>query len=88
MSLNRHAKRRDENEARIIADLRLVGAVVEQLDRPDLIVRFAFRTYLIEVSNPDNKYRKRDKKQLEFLERYGIPIVTCSDEALRVIGAL
>jgi hypothetical protein len=88
MSLNRHAKRRDDNEAGIIRDLRMVGAEVEQLDRPDLIVRFAFRTYLMEVSNPLNKYRKRDKAQLAFLAKFDIPIVTCSDQALRIIGAM
>jgi hypothetical protein len=88
LSLARHAKRRDENEAGIIRDLRKVGAIVEQLDKPDLIVRFAFRTYLMEVSNPANKYRKREKDQLEFLETFGIPIVTSSDEALRLIGAM
>jgi hypothetical protein len=88
VSLARHAKRRDDNEAQIIRDLRKVGAVVEQIDKPDLIVRFAFRTYLMEVSNPGNKYRKREKAQLEFLEAFGIPVVTTSDEALRIIGAL
>ena len=88
MSLARHAKRRDDNEAQIIRDLRKVGAVVEQLDKPDLIVRFAFSTYLMEVSNPKNKYRKREKDQLEFLKTFAIPVVTCSDEALRIIGAM
>lgn len=88
VSLNRHAARRDENEARIVEDLRKVGAKVEQLDRPDLIVRFRFRTYLMEVENPQNKYRNREKDQLRFLEEFEIPVVKTSDEALRVIGAI
>jgi hypothetical protein len=88
MSLNRYSARRDANEAQIIKDLRMIGAIVEQLDKPDLIVRFAGRIYLMEVTNPDNKYRKRDEKQLEFLERFMIPQVRTSDEAFRIIGAL
>lgn len=88
MSLNRYAAKRDENEKDIIRDLEKVGAVVEQLDKPDLIVRFRFQTFLMEVANPLNKYRKREKEQIEFLKTFGIPIVQTSDEALRVIGAL
>ena len=88
MSLNRYSARRDANEAGIIRDLRSVGADVEQLDKPDLIVRFAGRIYLMEVTNPDNKYRKRDETQLQFLERFMIPQVRTSDEALRIIGAM
>lgn len=88
MSLNRYAKRRDDNEPQIIKDLRMVGAIVKQLDKPDLIVRFAGRIYLIEVTNPDNKYRERDEEQREFLETFLIPEVRTSDEALRIIGAM
>lgn len=88
MSLNRYAKRRDDNEAGIIKDLLKVGAKVEQLDKPDLIVKFAGRVYLIEVTNPENKYRKRDKEQRDFLDTFLIPEVRTSDEALRIIGAL
>lgn len=88
LSLNRYSAKRDANEAQIIKDLRKVGAKVEQLDRPDLIVRFAGRVYLMEVTNPENKYRKRDKEQREFLETFLIPEVRTSDEALRIIGAM
>lgn len=87
MSLARTAKRRDENEKTIVNDLRKVGAIVERLDKPDLIVRFAGRVYLMEVTNPENKYRKRDEAQREFLETFLIPEVRTSDEALRIIGA-
>jgi hypothetical protein len=88
VSLNRYDKRRDDNEKTIVDDLRKVGAIVERLDKPDLIVRFAGRVYLMEVTNPDNKYRKREKEQREFLDTFGIPEVRTSDEALRIIGAL
>jgi hypothetical protein len=88
LSLNRYSARRDANEAQIIKDLRMIGAVVEQLDKPDLIVRFAGRIYLMEVTNPDNKYRKREKDQREFLDTFLIPEVRTSDEAFRIIGAL
>lgn len=88
MSLNRYAKLRDKNEKQIVADLRKLGAKVRQLDRPDLIVRFAGRTYLLEIGNPDYPNRVRDEEQKEFLETFGIPIVHTSDEAFRIIGAL
>jgi hypothetical protein len=84
--LNRYSARRDANEAAIIKDLRSVGADVEQLDKPDLIVKFCGRIYLMEVTNPDNKYRKRDEKQLKFLERFDIPQIRTTDEAFRIIG--
>jgi hypothetical protein len=88
LSLARTAKRRDENEKTIVNDLRKVGAKVERLDKPDLIVRFAGRVYLMEITNPDNKYRKRDAAQREFLETFLIPEIRNSEEALRLIGAL
>lgn len=89
MSLNRYAAKRDANEPAIVRALEQVGAVVEKLKQPcDLAVRFRYRQYLIEVTNPANKYRKRSKAQLETLERLQIPIVSTVDEALRVIGVL
>lgn len=84
-----HDARRDANEKTIVDDLRKVGAKVWRLSQPcDLLVRFGFRLYLIEVTNPENKYRKRKKEQLEFLQEWEVPIVRTSDEALRIIGAL
>jgi hypothetical protein len=82
-----HNAKRDANEPQIVRDLQKVGAKVWRLSQPcDLLVRFAFRLYLIEVTNPENKYRKREEDQLEFLQEWGVPIVTNSEEALRVIG--
>ena len=89
VSIHRRAARRDGNERPIIQALEQVGAVVEQMSRPcDLAVTFRFRHYLIEVDNPESKYRKRDEKQLETLERMRIPLVRTAEEALRVIGAM
>ncbi len=89
MSLNRYAARRDENEPAIVDALETVGAKVEKLKWPcDLAVKFRFQHFLIEVHNPASKYRKRSKKQLNVFAKLAIPMVTCADEALRVIGAM
>lgn len=89
MSLNRYAARRDRNEKSIISALRLVGAEVEQMSKPcDLLVKFRFQLFAMEIHNPESKYRRRSPKQLETLRRMGIPIISTADEALRLIGAL
>lgn len=81
--------RRDDNELAIVRDLERVGAKVHRLAQPcDLLVRFGYRLYLLEVRNPANKYRKRKASQVEFLKAWDVPEVTTSDEALRVIGAM
>ena len=66
----------------------MVGAKVKQLDFPDLLVRFRFTNFLMEVTNPENKYRVRDEDQRKFLDEFAIPEVRTSDEALRIIGAM
>src|SRR5688572_3190565 len=84
----RNAKR-DQNEKAIVDDLEKVGAVVWRLSQPcDLLVRFAFVYYLLDVSNPAYPNRKRDPQQVETFKRWGVIVVTCSDEALRAIGAM
>jgi hypothetical protein len=84
----RNAKR-DANEPQVVKDLLMVGAKVFRLSQPcDLLVKFAGRLYLIDVTNPENKYRKRDKEQLEMFVDWGVVEVSCSDHALRVIGAM
>ncbi len=89
MSLYRIDARRDDNEPEIVKALRKVGAQVEQIRQPcDLAVSFRAQHYLIEVDNPQSKYRKRKEKQLATLERMRIPMVRTADEALRIIGAL
>ena len=89
MSLHRRDARRDDNERPIIAALERIGAKVEQISQPcDLAVEFRARHFLIEVDNPESKYRKRKQKQLDTFARMRIPMVRTVDEALRVIGAL
>lgn len=84
-----HNAKRDANEPTIVKDLLKVGAKVKRLNQPcDLLVRFRYQLFLIEVSNPEYPNRQRDKEQLEFFEEFGVPIVWTSDEALRIIGAL
>jgi hypothetical protein len=81
--------KRDSNEAQIVRDLQRVGAMVWRLSRPcDLLVRFAFRLYLLDVSNPLYPNRKREQEQLRAFEEWGVVVVTTSDEALRAIGAM
>lgn len=88
MSLRR-TSRRDDNEPPIIEALEAVGAKVKPLQRPcDLLVRFRGNLHLIEVNNPANKYRKRDKAQLDFLAAWDVPIVETADAALKAIGAI
>ena len=91
MSLARHAKKRDLNEAGIVKALRAIpGCTVETIDRPvDLLVGYRGHTYLIEVKNRDGRNRTT-KGQDEFLSKWtgGQPcIVYDADEALRFIGA-
>jgi hypothetical protein len=89
LSLYRIDARRDDNEPDIIKELKKVGAKVEQLRQPcDLAVTFRGRHYLIEVDNPESKYRKRKQKQLDTFAKMRIPMVQTADDALRVIGAL
>lgn len=89
MSLYRRAARRDQNERLIVQALEAVGAQVATMSKPcDLAVTFRDRHYLLEVDNPASKYRKREKAQLDTLERMRIPMVRTADEALRLIGAM
>ncbi len=89
MSIHRRAARRDGNEPGIIQALERVGARVEQMSLPcDLAVTFRAQHYLIEVDNPESKYRKRKQKQLDTFAKMRIPLVRTPDDALRVIGAL
>lgn len=56
MSLNRYAKRRDNNEKEIIEEFTRHGFTVFQLDRPlDLIVGYNKVNYLIEIKSKKNK---------------------------------
>jgi hypothetical protein len=89
MKFHQRNAKRDANEPQIVSDLEKVGAKVWRLSQPcDLLVRFAFRLYLLDVSNPDYPNRRREKAQVERFKDWGVVEVTCSDEALRAIGAM
>ncbi len=88
MSLNRYAQRRDHNEPGIVDGLQNIGCQVERLGRPcDLLVRWRGQIHLLEIDNPESKYRKREPKQVEFLRLWEVPLVRTLNEALRAIGA-
>jgi hypothetical protein len=85
----RRDAKRDKNEAAIVRDLERVGAKVWRLPQPaDLLVKHAYRLFLLDVSNPDYPNRKREKEQIERFKEWGVIVVTTSDEALRAIGAM
>lgn len=78
-------KRRDETEPDIVRALEAIGAAVERLDRPcDLLVRFRGQVWLLEVDGI-TKYRKRERKQIEFLTLWEVPIVKTAEEALAAL---
>jgi hypothetical protein len=88
VSLSRYANRRDSNERLIVNGLQDIGCLVCRLNRPcDLLVRWRGQIHLLEVDNPENKYRKRDDSQLMFLTQWQVPLVSDLNEALRAIGA-
>lgn len=86
MSLNRYAKRRDDNEAEIVSALRdIPGCKVELLDKPcDLLVGFQAKNILLEIKMPGRENRSDQRKQREWRETWPgqIRVVTSVDEAL------
>lgn len=85
VSLNRYAKRRDDNEPEIIKALEAIGCDVEQLDRPvDLVVKLASRIRFIEVKNPDG-FNREEKGQVEFLEKWPGGFARSAEEAIRIM---
>lgn len=89
MSIHRRAARRDVNESGIVAALQNVGADVYRLSQPcDLVVRFRGVVHLLEVDNPDSKYRKREDNQKLFLAQWKVPLIQTVDDALKAIGAV
>lgn len=92
------AKRRDPNEAEIVAALRAVGASVTPLHEPvDLLVGFRGKNYLLEVKRPPGKYggtsesgQKLNKNQVKFFDEWRgqVRIVTSVADALLAIDAV
>ena len=73
MSLNRYAKRRDENEAEIVAALETIGCTVWRLDNPvDLLVGRGAVNILIEVKDgaKSPSRRRRTPLQRKFMESW------------------
>lgn len=87
MTLYRRAQRRDSNEREIIYALEKIGAQVEQRLRTDLIVRFRGQVHLLEIDNPQSKYRRREQEQLDFLRDWQVPLIQTAEEAFQAIGA-
>ena len=97
----KYARRRDANEALIIAALQAVGASVQQLDGdglPDLLVGRAGENYLLEVKQEHGKagvgmkrtksgLRDSQEKWLVAWKGGRVVVVTNADEALRAVGA-
>ena len=85
VSLNRYAKRRDENEPEIIQALEAIGCTVESLDEPcDLLVGRGAVALLLEVKMPGGR---KTVKQKKFAARWKGPyrIVTTADEAIEYV---
>lgn len=91
MSMPKYAARRDSTEADIVRGLEACGwdcVYLSSGDLPDLLVRqrSTGRLALLEVESGHYK-RRRKQSQKDMLERWGVPIVTTLDEALRALGA-
>lgn len=90
VSLNRYAKRRDENEAEIVKALESIGCTVHRLDTPvDLLVGRGAANLLIEVKNPDKPRgdRQLTEGQRKFFAAWKGQVcqVETVDEAIKVV---
>lgn len=89
MSLNRHAKKRDDNESEIVKALEKLGAKVHRIDQPvDLLVDFRRRWYLVEVKNAEGRDRLTDAQE-ELMRTAQAPVfvVRTALEAVKKISA-
>lgn len=88
MSLNRYAKRRDDNEKEIVAALEKAGCTVVRIDTPcDLLVSCRARpaiNWLLEVKVPGGRLTKPQK---DFVRDWPgqIRVVESAEEAIDVI---
>jgi hypothetical protein len=90
VSLNRYAKRRDDNEAEIIDALKAIGCTVTQIDQPvDLIVGYRTYNFLIEVkdgSKPPSRRQKTDSQKQFFKTWRGqVRVVETPEEAIELV---
>jgi len=92
MSLNRHAKRRDDNERDVIDALHKAGFYVEQTDNFDLLVAAKGQWFRFEVKDgkkPPSKCQLTENEQNlldKINNRAPVYIVKSAEEALKVIG--
>lgn len=86
MSLNRYAKRRDENEPEIVRALRDIGASIKRLDDIDLLVGWRGRNFLLEIKTARGPLKDSQENMVRSW-RGQYEIVRSVDEALRAIGA-
>ena len=93
MSLARFAKKRDANEAEIIAALRSAGARVWVLDRPfDLLVGLSGRFTVLEVKSTKRvrKDQQHQTDELHAAQACGLPVyrVQTPEDALQAVGLI
>jgi hypothetical protein len=91
VSLNRYAKKRDDNERGIIQALEHVGALVLQLDRPcDLLVGYGRQWVLMECKMPGAKLTPSQDDFFAAWSKHGgcglATVVRNASEALSAIG--
>ena len=85
MSINRYAKKRDDNEKEIITALESIGCTVERLDRPvDLAVLYKGRVRFIEVKNPKGLNRE-EEGQIKFLKTWPGDFARTIEDAIRIV---
>lgn len=86
MSLNRYAKKRDENEAEIVAALREIpGVKVTLIDTPcDLLVGYQARTLCMEVKMPGKGLNAAQQKWAKSWSGH-YRVVTTVDEAVHCV---
>ncbi len=90
MSLNRYAKRRDENEADIVKALESIGCTVYPLDMPcDLLCARGGFNILLEIKNPakPKKDRQKTKMQKRFFASWNgqVDVAETSEQAIAVV---
>lgn len=90
MSLNRYAKRRDQNEADIIAIAEQIGWFLTRLDTPtDWLGWLCGNWYPIEIKQPKGKYTNAQDKFIDGCLERGARVLTwrTSDDCLRDTNA-
>ena len=89
----------DDNQSKIVGELRQVGCRVLSLAKmgkgcPDLLCAWQGRNYLFEVKNPDKppSARKLTPDEQEFFNTWKpqgqVDIIYTADDALRIMGII